>query len=100
MQAGQIPAKMAGIRPLIRSVLVKMAGIRLDLTGSGNVQPKTENSDETSPNSGNNCIFRFRDFFVRTKRRKTFSRKLFFLKNDFIENILRRKPFYVETNGV
>jgi hypothetical protein len=38
------------------------------------------------------------DFFVRAKRRKIFSRKSFFLKNDFVENILRRKTFYIETN--
>jgi hypothetical protein len=36
---------------------------------------------------------------VRVKRQKIFSRKSFFFKNDFAENMLRRKSFYVETNG-
>jgi hypothetical protein len=40
-------------------------------------------------------IFRRCDFSIRAKRWKIFSGKSFFL----IENILRRKQFYVETNG-
>jgi hypothetical protein len=36
---------------------------------------------------------------MRAKRRKMFSPKNIFRKNDFPENILRRKPFYIERNG-
>jgi hypothetical protein len=40
-------------------------------------------------------------FFVIAEGREIFSRKsFFFLKNDFIENILRRKGFYVQINRV
>jgi hypothetical protein len=35
--------------------------------------------------NGDSCIFSFRNFFVRTKRLKIFSRKLFFFENDFVE---------------
>jgi hypothetical protein len=38
-------------------------------------------------------------FSVRAKHRKMLSTENGFLKNDFPETILRRKPFYVETNG-
>jgi hypothetical protein len=40
-------------------------------------------------------------FFVRAKQQKIFSGIfiLFFLKNDFVDNILRHRIFYVETNG-
>jgi hypothetical protein len=37
-------------------------------------------SSELLPDSGDSCIFAFRNFFVRTKRSKIFSRKSFFLK--------------------
>jgi hypothetical protein len=36
---------------------------------------------------------------MRAKRQKLFLRKLLFFLNDFAENILRRKLFYVETKG-
>jgi hypothetical protein len=32
------------------------------------------------------------------KRRKIFSKKLFFSENNFVENILQQKPFNIETN--
>jgi hypothetical protein len=91
-------AKMARIQPLIRSDLGKMAEIRLDLakmvgiqpdlTGSRGVRqesgqtcsPESGNGDRTLPDSGNSCIFASRNFFVRTKCRKIFWRKSFFLK--------------------
>jgi len=38
-------------------------------------------------------------FSVSAKHRKMLSEKNIFQKNDFPETILRRKPFYVETNG-
>jgi hypothetical protein len=39
-------------------------------------------------------------FFVQTKGRKIFSEKSFiYFLNDFVQNILRRKSFYIETNG-
>jgi hypothetical protein len=38
-------------------------------------------------------------FSVRAKHRKMLSAKNIFQKNDFPETILRRKLFYVETNG-
>jgi hypothetical protein len=44
-------------------------------------------------------FFALGDFFVQAKRRKIFSEKSFFLKNDFLKNILQHKLFYVETNG-
>jgi hypothetical protein len=50
--------------------------------------------------AGADSIFRRRNFFVRVKRRKIFSKKLIFLKNDFVKNILRRKSFYFETNKI
>jgi hypothetical protein len=38
-------------------------------------------------------------FSVRAaKHRNMFSAENIFLKNDFFKNILRRKPFYTETN--
>jgi hypothetical protein len=39
-------------------------------------------------------------FSCKPNAEKYFRENHFFLKNDFVENILRRKPFYVETNGV
>jgi len=54
------------------------------------------NGDRTFSDSGDICqtlIFAFRNFFVRTKHRKIFSRKSFFLK------MISSKSFYVETNG-
>jgi hypothetical protein len=47
----------------------------------------------------NENIKKYLWFFVHAKHRKMFSAKNIFLKNDFLEIILRRKPFYVETNG-
>jgi hypothetical protein len=38
-------------------------------------------------------------FRARSKHRKIFSAKNIFRKNDFLENIFQRKPFYVEVNG-
>jgi len=84
---------LAGIRSLIRSDLAKMAG----LTESGGVLP--ESGQPCSLESGDSFIFTFRNFFVRIKRRKIFLRKLFVFEINFVENILRRKPFYVKTNG-
>jgi hypothetical protein len=37
--------------------------------------------------------------YVHTKHRKMFLVKNIFLKNSFLENILQRKPFYIQTNG-
>jgi hypothetical protein len=98
--------KMAGMQPLIRPDLAKMAGIRPDLTKSRGVllesgqtcSPESGDGDLTLPDSSNSCIFSFRNFFMRTKHRKIFSRKLFFFEIDFVENILLWKPFYVEIN--
>jgi hypothetical protein len=42
--------------------------------------PKFDNGDRTLPDSSDSCIFTFRNFFVQTKRRKIFSKKIFFLK--------------------
>jgi hypothetical protein len=81
-------ATMAGIRP----DLAKMAGIRPDLTGSGGVLTESGNGDWMLPDSGDSCIFTSRNFFVRTKRRKMFSRKLFFLK------MISSKIFYDENH--
>jgi len=47
----------------------------------------------------NKNIKKYLRFFVRAKHRKMLSTENGFLKNDFLETILRRKPFYVETNG-
>lgn len=41
-------------------------------------EPKSGNGDRMLPNSGDSCIFAFQNFFVRAKRQKIFSRKLFF----------------------
>jgi hypothetical protein len=104
------------IRPLIRPNLAKMAGIWSDLDGSATDPPGSgwiwrslAGSCQTcSPESGKatgRCpipaivaFSHFVIFFVQTKCRKIFSR-IFFKKNNFVENILRRKLFYVETNG-
>jgi len=75
-------AKMAGIRPN----LAKMARIRLDLTGFGGVQP--ESSETCSPESGTG------DWTLAN-----FLKKIIFSENDFVENILQQKSFYVEING-
>jgi hypothetical protein len=91
-QNGRDPAGYDRIRTLIRLDLTKMTGIRPDMTGSGywsgRIWPGTEVSCRNpailagsgptcSPDSGDGdiCIFTFRNFFVRTKRRKIFSRK-------------------------
>jgi hypothetical protein len=95
MLADQIPAE-SGWNPIMvrsRPNLAKMAGIRPDLIGSGRIWPKwpeSDNGNRTLPDSDNSCIFTFHNFFMRTKRRKIFSRKLFFSKNDFVKTILRR----------
>jgi hypothetical protein len=60
--------------------------------GSGQTfSSESGNGDWTLPDSGGICqtlIFAFCNFFVRAKHRKIFSRKSFFLKNDFVEIIL------------
>lgn len=112
-QNGRDPAGSGWVRPLTRPDLAKTAGIRPDpedsglnpaiLAGSGQTfSPKSGNGDRTLPDSGDNyqtLIFAFRNFFVRTKHRKIFSKKIIFSENDFVEIILRWKSFYVETNG-
>jgi hypothetical protein len=40
-----------------------------------------------------------RSFFLRVRRQKIFFKKII-LKNNFIENIFRRKFFYIKINGV
>jgi hypothetical protein len=88
------------IRSLIRPNLARMAGIRSDLTGFGGVRqesgqtcsPKFGNGDRTLPDSGDSYIFTFRNFFVRAKRRKIFSKKSFFLK------IISSKIFFISRN--
>jgi hypothetical protein len=47
----------------------------------------------------NKNIKKYLWFSVRAKHQKMLSTENGFLKNDFPETILRRKPFYVETNG-
>jgi hypothetical protein len=73
MPADQIQVETDRNPAMFRSRLdlAKMAGIRSDLTGSGN-------GNRMLPDSGDNCIFVFRNFFVRTKSWKIFSRKSFF----------------------
>jgi hypothetical protein len=69
---------------------------RPDLAKTAMIRQESGNGDRTLPDSGDNCqtlIFAFRNFFVRTKHRKIFSRKSFFLK------MISSKSFYVETNG-
>jgi len=44
------------------------------------------NGDRTLPDSGDSCIFSFRNFFVRTKQ--LIFEKIIFFENDFVENIL------------
>lgn len=92
MPADQILAESGRNPAMVKSRpdLAKMAGIRLNLIGSGGVLLESGNDDRTLPDSGNNCIFTFRNFFVRTKRRKIFSRKFFFLK------MISLKIFYNE----
>jgi hypothetical protein len=71
MPENQIPAGFGWIQPLIRPDLAKMAGIRLASTiliRSGQTcSPESGNGDRTLPDSGDNCIFSFRNFFMRTK---------------------------------
>jgi hypothetical protein len=43
-------------------------------------------------------FFAISNFFVSAKYRKIFSRKSFFLKICFVENILQWRTPYVETN--
>jgi hypothetical protein len=80
-----------------------MAGIRPEsgrnpaiLAGFGQTcSPGSGNGDRKLPDSGDSCSFSFCNFFfARIKRQK----KIF--ENDFIENILPLKPFYVKTNGI
>jgi hypothetical protein len=54
------------------------------------------------PDSGNICqtlIFAFRNFFRTNQTPKNIVEKIIFSENDIVEIILRRKSFYVETNG-
>jgi hypothetical protein len=71
-----------------------MAGIRQE---SGQTcSSKSGNSDRTLPDSGGCCqilIFAFRNFFVRAKCRKIFSRKSFF----FLK-MISPKIFYGENH--
>jgi hypothetical protein len=91
---------MAGIRPDLHESIHWSGRIWRSLAGSGQTcSPESDNGNQMLPDSGDNCIFPFRNFFVRTKRRKIFSKKIIFFENDFVENILQRTPFYVETNG-
>jgi len=97
----RIPAKPVGsgwIRVLIRPDLEDSGLNPAVLAGSGQTfSLESGNGDWTLPDSGDNyqtLIFSFRNFFVRTKHRKIFSRKLFFLK------MISLKSFYVETNEV
>jgi hypothetical protein len=66
MLADQILAESGRNPAMVKSRpdLAKMAGIRLNLTGSGGVLPESGNYDRTLPDSGNNCIFTFCNFFV------------------------------------
>jgi hypothetical protein len=73
-RAGKIPASLAGIW---------LAGIR-----------------RRRPDVTEFPFFTVGDFMYEPNAKKYFWKKLFFLKNDFVENILRRKTFYIETNGV
>jgi len=79
-ETGRNPAGSDRIRPLIRPDLAQMAWIRPDLTRSKGVRTESGNGDRTLLDSGDSCNITSRNFFVRTKRRKIFSRKLFFLK--------------------
>jgi hypothetical protein len=96
-QNGRDPPGSGRIRPLIRPDPEDSGLNPAILAGSGQTfSPESGNGDQTLPNSGNNYqtfIFAFRNFFVRTKHRKIFSRKSFFLK------MISSKSFYVETNG-
>jgi hypothetical protein len=92
-------AKIAGIRPNGRDPVGYDWIQRSPPESVQTCSPESSNGDRTLPDSGKSCIFPIRNFFVRTKHRKIFSRKLFFLKMISSKNILRRKPFYVETNG-
>jgi hypothetical protein len=59
-----------------------------DHAGSDRDSKESGNGDRTLPDSDDSCIFSFCNFFVRTKRRKIFSKKYFFLK------IISSKIFY------
>jgi hypothetical protein len=80
---------MALIRPLIRPDLAKMVGILPDLTRSRGARlesgqtcsPKSDNGDRTLPDFGDSCIFIFRNFFMRTKRRKYFTTETILRQN-------------------
>jgi hypothetical protein len=95
MPADQIPTEASRIRRS-RPNMAKMAWIRPDLTGSRGVRPEScqtcspesGNGDWTLPDSGGSCIFAFHNLFVQAKRRKIFSKKLFFSENNFVKNIL------------
>jgi hypothetical protein len=81
MPEDQIPAGFGWIQPLIRPDLAKMAEIRPDLAKMAGIRPdwtilirsgqtcspESGNGDRTLPDSGENCIFSFRNFFMRTK---------------------------------
>jgi len=47
-----------------------------------------------------NSNFEFRNFFRVNQTQKNIFEKIIFSENDFVKIILRRKSFYVETNGV
>jgi hypothetical protein len=63
------------------------------LVGSGQTcLLESDNGDWTLPDSGGNCIFAFRNFFVQSKHRKIFLEKSFFIKMIF------SKIFYDENH--
>jgi hypothetical protein len=78
-QNGRDPAGAGRIQPLIRPEPEDSGLNPTILAGSGQTfLPESGNGDRTSPDSGDNyqtLIFTFRNFFVRTKHRKIFSRK-------------------------
>jgi hypothetical protein len=91
-QNGRDPAGSGRIRPLIRPDPENSGLNPAILAGFGQTfSPESGNGDRTLPDSGDNyqtLIFAFRTFFVRTKHRKIFSRKSFFLK------MISSKSFY------
>jgi hypothetical protein len=100
----------AGIRPLIWPDLDKMVRIWPDLEESGqdpvgsdlirNILSIIQQGDWTLLDSGGSYIFAFVLFFRASQTLENIFEKIIFLENDFIENILQRKPFYVETSRV
>jgi hypothetical protein len=88
------PAGYDKIRPLIWPDPEESGQTYLSESGNG---------DRTLPDSGSICqtlFFAFRNFFYASQTLKNIFEKIIFSENDFAENILRRKSFYVETNGV